>query len=914
MSVVAGGNLLPARGSSMRDPKAPHPVGVSGEDQGRLVADGPSNAADAGMQTDDGADESFRVHGEGQPLVNEQTLTIGEAPWSVDVAPSVPEMQPQPRQTVLDLVSAYGRALASAEDLPLFVSVQTRQGPARLGRILHWRPRWLLRTFLVHHMLGVLDDLERCYHRRAALRADGAQDVADRDVVDHFRRSLPALHAGRLLALLLIGVLVVGQVGLVLLEEVAGQEESDPLPDGSDTAALGEDAPDGRGDSPREGSDADDALAGEGVGAGPGWQAILARTVAALNPGSLKLLMEQSLATATFDLGSWGQLLRSLLEADLKTLVVLVSYLALVLYLVLRPLVPPFRLKRMLFNLHPDIDGYLTRTSTSWHVPRSTGTYHLEAAAFSELGQQLPSREKPFDLGVLTLPAFALFGAGIAIAAEGGSRIAKFSVADEMYVLGIVTAAVIAVVLIAPIVARLVWLRDVGRRRRSLRVDADSWGGRVLVGSEKTVLIRRPALLAITATVPYAVIMAEGFYYSVMNYQLMSGTNLLWSEIYYLLWWLMVSGLVVLALSLPWWYRILRELRDLGATTGHPFGRWPAASVLLALLLPVLGWIYLVAITVRRIRSAQRCFDVPSLRRRLRLLPLGVLIPPLLIWELQAQLNTVWRVTARPSPNEAPSSPLEDSLPRSPADRSLWNRIAPLAAVGTFAVLATAAVERAPSLPGDDKELDTLWNTCAAGDVEACAELTWEAPLGSTYSSGALDLLGGGCEGGNGDACLRLSTLADPGTELAELAERELPNEYGDAPELDELWVACTDGNGDDCMKLSWLAPAGSEYALLAERNPPDQYGDADSLDDMWDRCADSDMAECSDLLQSAPSGSTYTRFARAQLREACGNRIGDACVRLWWVAEQETDDAEFAERNMPTGLSRIWYDLRYVW
>ena len=40
-----------------------------------------------------------------------------------------------------------------------------------------------------------------------------------------------------------------------------------------------------------------------------------------------------------------------------------------------------------------------------------------------------------------------------------------------------------------------------------------------------------------------------------------------------------------------------------------------------------------------------------------------------------------------------------------------------------------------PNAYGDDPYLDSLWDACAGGDVQACDDLYWESPLGSEYES-----------------------------------------------------------------------------------------------------------------------------------------------------------------------------------
>jgi hypothetical protein len=72
-------------------------------------------------------------------------------------------------------------------------------------------------------------------------------------------------------------------------------------------------------------------------------------------------------------------------------------------YLVARPLVPAFRLKRQLLGLVDQSELGVADTAASWYVTKAVGSYDLERAVFARLGEQ-PPRELSFDLVVLAIP------------------------------------------------------------------------------------------------------------------------------------------------------------------------------------------------------------------------------------------------------------------------------------------------------------------------------------------------------------------------------------------------------------------------------------------------------------------------------------------------------------------------------
>lgn len=98
---------------------------------------------------------------------------------------------------------------------------------------------------------------------------------------------------------------------------------------------------------------------------------------------------------------------------------------------------------------------------------------------------------------------------------------------------------------------------------------------------------------------------------------------------------------------------------------------------------------------------------------------------------------------------------------------------------------------------GGDFVLDTLWDECAANDLDSCDALFAAAPFGSEY-----ERFGATCaEGRDGDFSRPCAFVLS--------AE---PFGYGDDPALDQLWDACSVGDGVACDDLFFQTPIGSAY------------------------------------------------------------------------------------------------------
>ena len=125
-------------------------------------------------------------------------------------------------------------------------------------------------------------------------------------------------------------------------------------------------------------------------------------------------------------------------------------------------------------------------------------------------------------------------------------------------------------------------------------------------------------------------------------------------------------GLVFLTLGIyyfVWYYKINRELRDLGRATGEEerLGRSPLSS----LLAVTVGWLIIVPPfvsfyrTFKRIEAAQETSGTP---RRVNvwlgfiLYLIGLLVLPVEVIYAQSELNAVWRAEAERAAPAAPTA------------------------------------------------------------------------------------------------------------------------------------------------------------------------------------------------------------------------------------------------------------------
>jgi hypothetical protein len=174
-----------------------------------------------------------------------------------------------------------------------------------------------------------------------------------------------------------------------------------------------------------------------------------------------------------------------------------------------------------------------------------------------------------------------------------------------------------------------------------------------------------------------------------------------------------------------------------------------------------------------------------------------------------------------------------------------------------------------PQEYGDDSGLDQLMDRCGEGDMGACDTLLVEAPEDTEYWFFA-DTCGERLDGGG--SCL---TRVD------------LPSEYGDSEQLDELFDGCNAGDLAACDQLAGTAPLATEYWEFGDscggRQPrgggecteiegdgsPYTYGDDPWLDELWDGCNNEDFEACQILYEESPIDSEYEWFGGT-----CGGRL----------------------------------------
>ncbi|MDQ3913150.1 MAG: hypothetical protein M3305_15545, partial [Actinomycetota bacterium] len=124
------------------------------------------------------------------------------------------ESQGETEELTMELLAAYQGTLDMADDLPAIVWV--RRGGKGIGHSLKVPyMRWFLRYYLIYHMQKSLSTLNRRLYAIAALANDPDLNKANREKVDLYLKSLPALPYrtlifGVLLAALLVALPLAG--------------------------------------------------------------------------------------------------------------------------------------------------------------------------------------------------------------------------------------------------------------------------------------------------------------------------------------------------------------------------------------------------------------------------------------------------------------------------------------------------------------------------------------------------------------------------------------------------------------------------------------------------------------------------------------------------------------------------------
>jgi hypothetical protein len=502
---------------------------------------------------------------------------------------------------VCELLGAYQGILDAIGDLPLVPMVLWRHADrGGLGRLRYLpRPRWLLRFFVVRHVGRALAGLSRRYSARAALGSTADAEQQDREAVREFQQSLPPTRPRIYFTLLVVATIVLGR----------------PIIDRVVTWGL---------ELPQAG----------GLGRS---RELLERA---------RVTVEKLGAALSADFTSVNQALDALLNGGLLQVAVVTLGLALSLYVVLRPFVPAFRLKRMLFNLAPEPEGHHRSAAAPWSVSQATGIYERERRLFEELGGRAP-REFPFDLVV---PALVV----LVPLAWGGLSVRSGLIAplvwDRVVFLGV------AALLLIPALVRLSWLYQTWQRRQAGRSGPYMPFEVRLRGGSAVAKVERP----------FGVRILVFFLFLLGGYTLYASDRVFTvSEV-------LVAGFVFAwGLSLPvsylWWYRVKRELRDLDRSYGT---RESGYRLVLSRVMATVGWLVtavaflagstatvMTALLVlapvfirtgRRIRRAQARAGQPETVRSAWMLAPGLLLHPLVVAYLQHELNKVWAVEGEP--------------------------------------------------------------------------------------------------------------------------------------------------------------------------------------------------------------------------------------------------------------------------
>lgn len=248
------------------------------------------------------------------------------------------------------LLSAYDRVLRWERELGNLIWV--RRSAGRIGRVVPVpRIRWSLRWLLVHHIRRTLEAIRAELDART-LNAEPT-DTVDREAVDSYLRSLPALRLKRyLLAMLILGFGLAHLLAKEFGAAATSHQAARPLGD-------------------------------------------LTKAIVAVSPTrAVTGLGEFHNATAV----AWA------------ILVLGISF-----YAVLCVPATAFRLKRTLLNIGPENRDALSSATAARHVAESSGVYDLERAVEARMQLKRSIVEPPLDLVVSATLVVPMVWAGIAL-------------------------------------------------------------------------------------------------------------------------------------------------------------------------------------------------------------------------------------------------------------------------------------------------------------------------------------------------------------------------------------------------------------------------------------------------------------------------------------------------------------------
>jgi len=329
-----------------------------------------------------------RVESTGRDLEVVRAAQPAEALVPAEVAATTADVVE--RDAVRDLLSEYREILARAERLPWILWSRTRApGTSPLSRA--WRvPRLTLGTshMVLFHVTRSVDALMRVFAAKAALGELDEDGHRQRDMITTYRASLRPV---RWRWFIFGGVVAVVLLGRVLLDLVAQS---------LDSLAFGR------------------------VGA-----EVLDQEQLAI----LRDLLEGMASMSSSASGSSvNDFMTRLSQAGATGLFVFAATLCAAAYCVLRPASTAFRLKRQLFNLADLPEDAIYRTTTTWHVRRTTGLYLRERDVHAAAGVE-NAREKAFDLGISLFAAVLIAWTFASLAVSDDSM-----GTDRIYVLGLI--------------------------------------------------------------------------------------------------------------------------------------------------------------------------------------------------------------------------------------------------------------------------------------------------------------------------------------------------------------------------------------------------------------------------------------------------------------------------------------------
>jgi len=269
-------------------------------------------------------------------------------------APAVAQPRRPPQADVFELLRAYREALEIAAELP-----PSRLTPLRpLTRVVNWlRPSWGVQRFITEHIRHTLQALTRRYYLRLALRQDDGNDAEALEAANRFTASLPDAPSKLRALLPLFAILAVSQVLVTLFGDV-----------GSKT------------------------------------------------PGEAETFNHLSVIT-DLNPAHLNDAVGVLLHSSLAVVLDLFAILALSVYIVFRPLVSGFQLKRMILNMPGAIDRGRSASPLGQRA-KQVQVREREKALFHALGES-PPQESSFDLWVkASLAAFVLAVTAFILIAE----------------------------------------------------------------------------------------------------------------------------------------------------------------------------------------------------------------------------------------------------------------------------------------------------------------------------------------------------------------------------------------------------------------------------------------------------------------------------------------------------------------